>query len=172
MIESATKRLLNAAAAVLAVAVLAGCGGFTFTSRVPDVVLTAATTAGAICWAEGVDRSPVTLTSATYRATATFDRGGLALGNALDVELYVRTTAPASPCADLDAEARAIADPFTLIADQPTSIAAGEGAYGAVLAEAVASDRYWIGARVDGSVTLIGEASVALTDGVVQARPF
>lgn len=172
MRERGRARVVGAVAAVVAVAAVAACSGLSFRSRVPDVVLTAATTAGAVCWAEGVERSPVSLTSATYRATATFDRGGLALGDALDVALYVRTTAPGAPCTALDAEARAIADPFVLVADQPTPIAAGDGAYGAVLADAVTSDRYWIGARVAGSIALTGDATVALTDGVVQARPF
>ena len=172
MTRRGTKRILGTALAVSLLVGIAGCGGLSFTSRVPDVVLTAATTAGQICWAEGVDRSPVSLTSATYRATATFDRGGLALGNAIEVALFARTTVPESACTEIDADARAIADPFELVADAPTPIAAGDGAYGAVLADAVTSDRYWIGARVEGSVTLIGTASVALTDGVVQARPF
>ncbi len=172
MTDRANERYLGVAMALLAVAAVVGCGGLSFSSRVPDVVLTAATTAGAICWAEGVDRSPVSLTSATYRATATFDRGGLALGDAIDVALYVRTAAPASACTAEDAEARAIAEPFTLVADQPTAIAAGGGAFGAVLADAVTSDRYWIGARVAGSFSLTGDMTVTLTDGVVEARPF
>lgn len=165
-------RSAAAAAAVLVVAGIVGCGAVAFRSRVPDVVLDAATTGGAICWAEGVERSSVRLTSATYRATATFDRGGVALGDALEVDLYVRTTAPGAACTPVDAAARAIADPFTLVADEPTPIAAGDGSYGAVLADAVAADRYWIGARVDGSFALTGDATVTLTDGVVEARPF
>ncbi len=173
MIEPTQRwRSARVAAALLAVASIVGCGGITFRSQVPDVVLDAATTAGAVCWAEGADRSTVRLAAATYRATATFDPGGLALGDALDVALFVRTTAPAGACASLDAGARAIADPFTLRAGEPTPIAAGDGGYGAVLAEAVAADRYWIGARVDGSIALTGDATVALTDGVVEARPF
>lgn len=172
MSERRGRRLPAVAAAVLALAAVAGCGAIAFRSGVPDVVLTAATTAGAVCWAEGVERSAVRLASATYRATATFDRGGLALGDALEVELFVRTTAPGGACTPVDGAARAIADPFTLVADQPTPIAAGEGGYGAVLAEAVASERYWIGARVAGSFALTGDATVALTDGVVEARPF
>lgn len=165
-------RRASAAAVVLAVAGLAGCGAIAFRSRVPDVVLDAATTAGAVCWAEGVERSTVRLTSASYRATATFDPGGLALGDSLEVALFVRTTAPGAACAALDADARAIADPFTLKAGEPTPIAAGDGAYGTVLADAVAAERYWIGARVEGSIDLTGDATVTLTDGVVEARPF
>ncbi len=172
MNDRGRERLLGMAVAVLALAVVVGCGGISFRSRVPDVVLTAATTAGSICWVEGVERSSVSLTSATYRATATFDRGSLALGDALDVALYVRTTAPEAACTAVDAAARAFADPFTLVADEPTPIAAGDGSYGAVLADAVAADRYWIGARVQGSVALTGDATVTLTDGVVEARPF
>ncbi len=172
MIDRGGKRLVGMVAAVLAVAGTVGCGAIAFRSRVPDVVLSAGTTAGAVCWAEGVERSTVQLTSATYRATATFDPGGLALGDALEVDLFVRTTAPASACTPLDDAARAIADPFTLVADEATPIAAGDGSYGAVLADAVASDRYWVGARVQGSFALTGDATVTLTDGVVEARPF
>lgn len=170
--RAAWRRRAGVAATVFAVAVLAGCAAVAFRSRVPDVVLDAATTAGAVCWVEGVERSTVRLTSATYRATATFDPGGLALGDALDVALFVRTTAPDAACTAVDAAARAIAEPFTLVAGEPTPIAAGDGGYGAVLADAVAADRYWIGARVEGSIALTGDATVALTDGVVEARPF
>jgi hypothetical protein len=159
-------------ALIAVLAALAGCGGISFRSSVPDVVLDAATTARAICWVERVERSAVPATSVRYRATATFDPGGLALGDTLDVALFVRTAAPASACAPLDAAARAIAEPFSLVADQPTPIEAGAGGYGAVLADAVAAERYWIGARVEGSITLTGGATVALTDGVVEARPF
>jgi hypothetical protein len=164
--------LAGVTAALLAVVGTVACSGLAFRSRVPDVVLTAASTAGAVCWVEGVERSTVSLTSATYRATATFDPGALAIGDALDVALFVRTTPPDASCAPVDAEARAIADPFTLVADEPTPIAAGDAGYGAVLADAVTSDRYWIGARVQGSIALTGDATVALTDGVVEARPF
>lgn len=172
MTERRARRGPAVAAAVLALAGVVGCGAIAFFSRVPDVVLTAATTAGAVCWAEGVERSTIRLASATYRATATFDPGGLALGDALEVELFVRTTAPGGACTPLDAAARAIADRFELVADQPTPVAAGDGGYGGVLAEAVAAERYWIGARVAGSVALTGDATVALTDGVIEARPF
>ena len=172
MIDGLRKRGAVLAALGLLTAAVAGCGGLTFRSAVPDVVLTAATTAGSVCWVEGAERSSVRLTSATYRATATFDPGGVALGDSLDVELYVRTSIPGSSCTSVDAEARAIADPFTLVADEPTPIAAGDGSYGAVLAEAVASERYWIGARVGGAFSLTGEMTVALTNGVVEARPF
>lgn len=162
-----------AAAGLVAAALLAGCGALPFRSAVPDVVLDAGTTAGAVCWARGVERSPVRLASATYRANATFDPGGVALGDTLEVALYVRTAAPAAACTAHDAVAdRAIAEVFVLEAGVATPVVAGGGGYGAVLAEAVQAPAYWIGARTSGSVALTGDATVRLTDGFVEARAF
>lgn len=171
MIDRRAGRALVALAATVVAAT--ACGALPFRSPVPDLVLDAATTAGAVCWAQGAQRSTAALASATYRATAVFDPGALAVGDALDVVLYVRTVAPDAPCTLPDGAVDApIADPFTLQAGVATPVVAGDGAYGAVLADAAHAPAYWIGASTSGSVALTGDATVRLADGVVEARLF
>lgn len=149
---------------------VAGCGSAVLSLAVPDLVIRADTTAGAVCYEPGEVTSRVGISSATFSATATYRSTALVeTSTSADVVVYARATPPPSACVLPGAADEVIGGPFTLTLGEPRTVTVGAGDGGARLAALVRGD-YWIGVSVDGGVALGGERSIHLEQARVSVR--
>lgn len=160
------------ALAGLLVIVLSGCAGTQLTLAVPAVTIPAESTGGTVCYAKGEVSSSFRVRSATYRAEATYRSHGsiVDLGNEVVVEVYGRSSPPATDCTTVQEPDVLLGGPFTLVLDEPQEIVVADGAAAQDLAELVNGGDYWIGVALEAGFSLGGERSIRFDAGRVTVR--
>jgi hypothetical protein len=147
--------------------VVTACSGPSFSVPVEDVVVSGSNSGGTICYVKGGASSPVPFASATYSATGTY-RDDNPFTDKVVVVIYGRTEPPVQNCVSaIEGADRQLSDPIDLPEDEPTPFVVGGSGYGAELADIIAHDQYWLGARISDNFSLLSNEEIRLEDGRV-----
>ena len=190
--DATLEELRRAALVVVSIALMVGCGAVGVTLAVDPITIPAQSTGGTICYAPGEVTSRTGITTASYRAQATYRSDALlTTDTSVSVRVYGRATAPTggllaasdAPPAGASAAAGAssatcvaardggdvlLGGPFTLELDEPREVVVGEGEAAADLADLVTGDAFWIGVALETGFTLGGESTITFDEGRVR----
>ena len=153
--------------ATLLIAVLTSCSFAPIRIGIGDVTLPGNSSQGQICYVEVTEGSRVNFSNATYSASATYTSNAPLGSRDVEIQVYGRSSEPASTCVAASDVDTALSEPLTLSPSDTKSIEIGGGTYGGELADLIRRDTYWLGAALTGGATLSLEERIELTDGVV-----
>lgn len=145
---------------------LAGCSFAPIRTEVPDVEIPGNSSQGLVCYTPSPIEAavPTTFSGADYRATAVYTSAGTASAT---VTVYGRTLPPPTPCVTPSAADLTLSAPLTLTPGVPQEVLVGGPDYGGTLADLLTEPRYYVGASLEGGVTLSNQERIRLTDGTV-----
>ncbi|MEX2536698.1 MAG: hypothetical protein WD273_13970 [Trueperaceae bacterium] len=160
------KRIAPLTLSVLALLLLAACSP-SFSTSVGAFSTPIGNSLGRICWQEVDASGAPPISTATFRANATYNAGALAVTDRVELRFFGRLREPEAECTDGDSSANIVlSEPFELERETAQEIEVGGENYGSSLADLVNQGTFWLGASAAGNIA-IGEESVLFEDGTI-----
>lgn len=168
-----TREVTSLIASLIAIFLLVGCSGPSFSVAVQDVEIPAGSSGGKICYVEGTESSAVRFGSATYTAEGTYTSNN-PFNDSVTIRVYGRTEAPqtANGCVNASETDIRLSDEFILPEGEPTPIVVGGSEYGSELAGLISHSNYWLGAEISGNYTLLDGEKILLREGRIRVTTW
>lgn len=160
-----TGGMMRLSAILLFVLVLTACSP-EFSVAVDDFSTPIASSLGQVCWVEVDASGAPAISTATFRANATYDPDSLpTLTERVELQIFGRGDRPEAPCTGQDDETDVpLSQPLELEREVAQPIEVGGSVYGTELAGFVNMGTFWLGASAAGNVAT-GEEVVHFEDG-------